>query len=219
MITGIIFDLDGTLIDSIPAHVDVLKEIAARHDVQITDDAFAHYNGMSSKEGFRKIMHEHHLHFSALKIAWELSRAKGRILEHIAIFPQTKTCLARLKNYDLAVATSSSRQYLNTILERFSISTNFSAKLSKDDVKHSKPSPELFLKAAKRLGKAPEACVVIEDSLNGVIAAKRAGMRVIALLTTTKKALFIGEATPSLCIKDLAALTPSLITRLGKKNL
>ena len=218
MLTGIIFDFDGTLIDSIPAHMKVLKKIAKRHGMTITNEAFSHYNGMSSTAGFRKIMHEHHLHFSALKIAWELFKAKKDIRNHVSIFPETKACLQRLKGYDLAVATSSHRDYLNELTRRFGIQHYFSALISASDVRHSKPSPEIFLKAAKQLGKKPEESVVIEDSLNGVIAAKRAGIPVIAILTTTKKELFVGEATPDLFIQTLDDLRPSLLKHLEKRK-
>lgn len=217
-ITGIIFDFDGTLIDSIPAHKKVIRKVARRHGIIITDEAFARYNGMSTRVGFTKIMREHHLYFGALKMLMELYKAKQDVLKHLRIFPQTKPALEALNNdYAMAVATSSNRKYLHDALSRFELHNYFQALLSADDVRHAKPSPEIFLKAAQALEKEPEECVVIEDSLNGIIAAKRAGMIAIAVLSSTPKELFVGEAEPDAFIEDLSGLTPARITRAWSK--
>ena len=211
-ITSIIFDYDGTLIDSIPAHKRAIRKVAKKHGIIITEEAFARYNGMSTKEGFGSIMREHHITFGAIRIAWEMRKEKKSIHEHINIYPDTKRTLERLeKRYALAIATSSNKAYLRKTLERFPIKEHFKAFTTANDVRHTKPSPAIFLKAASKLSAEPEACVVIEDSMNGVIAAKRAGMSVIAILTTTDKALFVGEAAPDAFITSLDELTETTI--------
>lgn len=217
-ITGILFDYDGTLVDSIPAHKKTIRKVARKHGIIITDEAFSRYNGMSTKRGFRKIMQEHHVYLGAVKIALELIKAKKNLLNEINMFPETKATLERLNNkYSMAVATSSNKNYLEKTVDRFNLRPYFQALLSANDIKHSKPSPEIFIKAAKRINKQPHECVVIEDSLNGIIAGKRGGMATIALLTTTKKELFVGEATPDLFIKDIAALTTKKIEQAWSK--
>ncbi|MBD3209416.1 HAD family phosphatase [Candidatus Woesearchaeota archaeon] len=217
-ITTIIFDLDGTLIDSVPAHKNVIRGIAAKHGIKITEDDFARFNGMSAYQGFKQVLHKHHLQFGLCRILWERTRARKDIMDNITLYPATTNRLQTLqKHYAMAVATSSSRHYLKKIMKRYSLQDYFSACMAKDDVNRSKPAPDIFLKAAKRMSKSPEQCVVIEDSLNGIIAAKRAGMAAIALLTTTKKALFKSEAAPDLFLKDLSELDKEGISKAESK--
>jgi HAD superfamily hydrolase (TIGR01509 family) len=118
------------------------------------------------------------------------------------------------EKYTLAVATSSNRKYLNKFLKQFSLEEFFSAQSTITDVRYGKPAPDIFLKAATRIRAKPEQCVVIEDSINGVIAAKRAGMKVIAVLSTTKKELFVGEAKPNAFIKHIGQVNSTIISKL-----
>lgn len=200
---AVIFDFDGTLIDSIPAHREAIRKVAAKHGLIITDEEFAKYNGMEAKEGFKHILEDLGVKLNLLPLLRERAGALAHIYGNVDIYPQTKACLKRLQHYPLAVATSSSKRYLTTLLKQFDIANSFQVTLSRDDIKEAKPNPEIFIKSAKALGERPESCVVIEDSINGIKAAKRAGMAAIALLTTTNKALFTGEAEPDLFINDL----------------
>ncbi|HKJ85437.1 MAG TPA: HAD family phosphatase, partial [Spirochaetia bacterium] len=83
--------------------------------------------------------------------------------------------------YRLAVGTASRRRVLDRVLEEAGLAPYFDATVGSDEVEHSKPAPDIFLEAARRLGAAPDRCLVIEDSQYGVEAAGRAGMRVVAL--------------------------------------
>ena len=211
---GIIFDFDGVIIDSIPAHKKNLKKIAEKHNISFEKSDFDTFNGMSTKEGFRRLIKERKLHKKAFWLALDLKFERRNIMKNIKVFPESKKCLLRLKKkYPLAVATSSRRKYLQKNLERFDLDY-FDVHLSKNDVKHAKPDPSIFLRAAEKLGKKPQDCIVIEDALNGIIAAKRAGMKTIALLTTTKKSLFTREAKPDMFIRNLDELNESLIKKL-----
>lgn len=217
-ITSILFDLDGTLIDSIDAHLDVIIEIAKKHDVTLSKEEFSHFNGMSTKEGFKKIMREKHINFRGLKlveIVIDRLRRGKEIENAITLYPQTIPMLEEVhKDYKLAVATSSDKKYLQRFLKRFSLEKYFFAYSTISDVHYGKPAPDIFLKAAKRLQVQAEQCVVVEDSINGVIAAKRAGMKVIAVLSTTKKELFVGEAKPNLFVKNIGEINKKLISKL-----
>ncbi len=217
-ITSLLFDLDGTLINSIDAHLNVIIDIAKKHDVHLSKNEFTHYNGMGTKEGFKKIMREKHIKFRGLNLAdfvIDRLRREKEIEDAILIYPQTKNMLAQLqKEYMLAVATSSDKKYLKKIIQRFSLQDYFTAYSTINDVHYGKPAPDIFIKAAQRLRVQPEQCLVIEDSINGVIAAKRAGMKVIAVLSTTKKELFVGEAKPHLFVNNIGEITKKNIMKL-----
>jgi HAD superfamily hydrolase (TIGR01509 family) len=218
MITSIIFDLDGTLIDSIPLHKKIFMDIAKKHHVVVTDEAFSRFNGMNTKTVFKKIMREQKLYLRALPIAFDLYFARRHILKKISIFTDTISTLTRLnKKYSMGIATSSSGRYLTKAITKFAFSPYFQAFLSSSNVTHSKPHPDIFLKAAQKLGKEAHVCVVVEDSVNGIIAGKRAGMTVIAVLTTTPKKYFTGEAKPDYFIKHLGELSPKIIEKAEKK--
>ncbi len=118
-ITNILFDLDGTLIDSIDAHLNIIIAIAKKHDVHLSKEEFSHVNGMSTKEGFKKIMREKHIKFRGLKlleIVIDRLRKEKEIEEKIKIYPQTKKMLEQVQKegYKLAVATSSNKKYART---------------------------------------------------------------------------------------------------------
>jgi beta-phosphoglucomutase-like phosphatase (HAD superfamily) len=102
------------------------------------------------------------------------------------MFPSTKTTLEQLRNMKLplAVATSSVSASARPFLDRTGIRSMFGVVVTGDEVKRGKPHPEIYLLTAKNLGISPEACLVIEDALSGVAAAKAANMRVAAIPDT-----------------------------------
>lgn len=205
-ITSVIFDFDGTIADSIPAHRSAIRRIAGRHGVAITDDDFARYNGMSAREGARRMIEELHIPVTLMTVLKERKAAMSHIMAATTLYPQAKPCLSRLERYRKALATSSNKAYLRPLLSRFGIEDSFDAIATGDESRRTKPAPDIFLNAMRKLGEKPERCVVVEDSINGIIAAKRAGAAAIAVLTTTDKKLFAGEAEPDLFIKDLGGL-------------
>ena len=104
------------------------------------------------------------------------------------------------------VATSSQRDYLEEIFARFDLLPRFSVALTAESVTHGKPHPEIYLKAAERLGMAPERCLAIEDAPKGVQSAARAGMAVVAVDTPYTAGLAIPEADARISGLDRFAL-------------
>ncbi|MFH0874436.1 MAG: HAD-IA family hydrolase [archaeon] len=116
--------------------------------------------------------------------------------------------LLKKNKYNIALASSSQRSHIDIVLKNNKIAGMFDFVISGLDVKFSKPNPEIFQKCAERFKSEPYECVVIEDAMNGVIAAKRAGMHCIAILSSTKKEL-LGEA--DILIDSIKEINISLI--------
>jgi len=216
---AIIFDLDGTLIDSVSVYLEIFLMLTRKFGKSgevFNENDFLRFNGMDIPSVIKKLLSEKrvkisilpYLFFNKKKLAEEI-RAKTKL------FPQTRECLDKLTSFPMAIATSASADYSAYNLNRFNISHFFKYCITKEATKNKKPAPDLFLLVSEKLKILPENCIVIEDSLNGVIAAKRAGMKCIAVLSTTPRDYFTGESTPDLIINNLGELTENLINEFS----
>lgn len=187
MLHAVLFDWDGVVVDSSAHHERSWEILAGRHGLSLPPDHF--------KRGFGKknnviipdlgwaaearevdaIAHEKE------EIYRELVRLHG-----IEPLPGVRELLAELyaAKMPTAIASSTERANLDLLLDIMDLRRFFAAIVSGDDVTHGKPDPSVFLMAAKSLGAHPGGCVVIEDALVGIEAAKRAGMYVLAVATT-----------------------------------
>jgi len=213
----LIFDLDGTLIDSLPGHLKATQAIIARHGGMLTDEEFSSYNGMGMREAAEKFIREKGLDMDVETVLREKDEAHEDIINHVELYQGVKGCLERFKDLKLAVATSSDRRYLERVMARFKLAEKFEALVRADDVERLKPAPDVFLEAARLVGAEPEECVVVEDAPHGVHGAKAAGMAVIAVLTTTAKEEFTGDAEPDAFIKSLDELDEKSLVKAESK--
>lgn len=183
MTIALIFDMDGLLIDSEPLYKRVEKGILKSFgitDFSILNEAF----GMKSEEAFAMYVERLNLPADPLELR---ERCRVGMLEmyrtELQLLPHAADCLATFHRagHPLALASSSMRPLLEAAVGKFGIDRFFSAIISGDEVTNGKPNPEIFLKAAGMLGAEPSDCVVFEDAPHGVLAAKRAGMKCIAI--------------------------------------
>lgn len=189
---GVIFDLDGTLVNSIPVHFKVHRKVFKKYGINLTPRFFqVHCNGTEAHEAYRYILN-HFLGSDKMydKVWATHSKLRKEIdLTKIKVFPGVKIMLKNLRNegYKIAVASSSHEDYIRTILKANDITDYFDFITGSDHVRHSKPNPAIFLNAWKGIGIPKNKCVIIEDTTNGVIAAKRAGIKCLCLLTSEKE--------------------------------
>ena len=186
MIKAIIFDMDGVLVDSLPAHLKAWQAFLKQHGVAYTKEDFAREIGPSTKELMAARITKHQLPLALDQAVEE----KERLFEaqQPMLFPGVPETLRSLqKRYALGVATSADRTLASSVLGRTQIASCFQTLVGSDEVARAKPDPALFLQAANRLGIKPEACVVVEDSPRGIEAAKAAKMRVIGITTSFPK--------------------------------
>jgi mannitol-1-/sugar-/sorbitol-6-/2-deoxyglucose-6-phosphatase len=185
MIKAAIFDMDGLLIDSEPfwrkSHVDALAE----HDVHITEDDVRKMAGKRTDEVVRHWRETHglvHVSNDTLENA-VVRRVTRHIHESGEGLPGVEQVINLLtkQNIPLAVASSSSPEIIDTVLEKLDLKKHLQFAHSAKHESFGKPHPAVFLTTAKKLGVDPADCVVFEDSLSGVRAAKAAGMKCIAV--------------------------------------
>jgi HAD superfamily hydrolase (TIGR01509 family) len=181
-IDAAIFDMDGVLLDSEPLHEDVTRSLLA--ECGVTTVSGVTYVGMTTRESFTLICREFALpHDPAELDARYTARVIPLLRERARPLPGVPDVLRALKarGLRLAVGSSSRLEVIEATLDGLGVRALFDVVVSAADMPRGKPAPDVFLEAAKRLGIAPEACVVIEDSERGVQAAHAAGMRCVAV--------------------------------------
>ena len=179
MIKAVIFDNDGVIVDSEPLHHLVEAQTIAGFGHKVAEDFFDRYVGIGMERMLDDWIERFQLPVSADELAKiHLQNLVTAFKQKVTLTPQIKKLISYLADhhYPMAVASSSTRELINVGLLKYQLKPYFAHIVSTDDVTRTKPNPEIFLTAAKRLGQAPENCLVIEDSAAGVTAAKAAGM-------------------------------------------
>lgn len=211
---GIIFDIDGVLVNSGKAHLSAWvrlgNEIGAPINKKILEDTF----GMHG----RYIITEWLGNGLPKRRVIDLAARKEAIFRSM-VDKQVKPIAGAVKlikeahkaGIKLAVASSGPRKNVEKILTFLRVRSYFSAKITGDDVKKGKPDPEVFEKAIKRLGLIPAHCVVIEDAPLGISAAKNAGAKVVGITTSRERR---DLAAANLVVTSFADLPLEKIRRL-----
>jgi len=181
---AVIFDLDGVLADSEPWWNQIDAKLLAEYGVSYRGEYHRNVLGVSYRLAVE--FYKNAFHISAA--VEELMRRRGEIAtdffaNRVDLFPFAKATLAQLREMKLplGVATSSVSASARPLLDRIGIRGLFNVVITGDEVQQGKPHPDIYLRAAKKLGISPEACLVIEDSLAGIAAGKGANMRVAAI--------------------------------------
>ena len=178
---GFIFDLDGTLADTMPTHYRAWTTIGERYGFTFPEANFYKLGGVPTAKIAQQLITAAGLSVDALTIAREKEQAYVAALFGSstvrAIEPVLE--LARLHRAEgpLAIASGSLRHLIDRTLAQLGITDWFAAIVSAEDTTRHKPEPDVFLEAARRLGVAPADCVVYEDTDIGLEAARRAGMQ------------------------------------------
>ena len=185
MIQTVIFDLDGVIIDSEPIHFSVESELFREYDADISHEKHMSFVGNSSKNMWAEVKKLAKIKYSVDELV-RLNEEKYlqylNKIKDIEPIPGAKELINEIYNnkLNLVIASSSSRNIINTVIHKFSLTKYFSIVISGAELKKSKPDPEIFNVASKLSKTDPKECLVIEDSGNGIKAAKLAGMKCIA---------------------------------------
>jgi HAD superfamily hydrolase (TIGR01509 family) len=191
-IKGVIFDLDGTLIDSEENYYESDKILLSGFGIGFTQEDKKKYVGTGNMSMMQDIKKRYGLADSAEDLLKKKNDIYlGIALKKTRVFPEMMRFLRLLREdgYSTAVASGSSPVILSKLLAKLDLESCFDAVVSSEDVERGKPEPDIFLEAAKRLGLGPESSAVVEDSVYGVMAAIRASMACIAVPYFTEKPL------------------------------
>lgn len=206
-IKAVIFDMDGVLLDSMPMHLKIWEELFKERKLPFNLEIFEEYNGMSSIDISKRLVEKFSLKEKPEKIfAEKLSKEKLMQEDMLNLFPETISVLKKLRrdNIKVAIATSALEHMVIYVKKRFGLDKHVDVFVESKDVKRTKPNPDVFLLAAKKLGVDPKDCIVVEDAVNGIIAANKAGMTSIAITTTFKSNVFKGKS--DFIIKNLSQI-------------
>jgi HAD superfamily hydrolase (TIGR01509 family) len=183
VIEAVIFDLDGVLLDSEQLWDDAREQLARERGGRWHENAQRDMMGMSSPEWSRYMHDVIGLPEPPEEISREVVERLAKLYrEHLPVVPGAREAVERLAaRWPLGLATSSNRELIDLALELLGVQHLFKATVSSEEVLRGKPAPDVYLEAARRLGVEPTRAAAIEDSENGILAAKAAGMRVIAI--------------------------------------
>jgi HAD superfamily hydrolase (TIGR01509 family) len=183
VIEAVVFDLDGVLLDSEQVWDEAREQLAKERGGRWHDRAQRDMMGMSSPE-WSAYMHETiGLPEPPDEINREVvDRLESLYREHLPVIPGAREAVERLaRRWPLGLASSSNRELIDLVLDLLGVSHLFVATVSSEEVARGKPAPDAYLEAARRLGVDPATSAAVEDSHNGILSAKAAGMRVIVI--------------------------------------
>ncbi|MGH7398952.1 MAG: HAD family hydrolase [Candidatus Rokuibacteriota bacterium] len=179
-VQALIFDMDGVLVDSEPFGFEALRRVMARYGLGYSEEENAEFLGRTTLESCRILKARHALPDSAEALA---ALYLESMIEQIGSgpipMPGVPDVLERVRasGHRLALASSAELRVIHANLAALSLGPLFETVVSGTEVARGKPAPDVFLAAAERLAVPPDGCLVIEDSRNGLLAAKAAGMR------------------------------------------
>lgn len=181
---ALIFDLDGTLVDSMPAHFESWCHALALHGAAgiFGEDVFQAMGGRPTHDIVGDLNGEHGLSLDPEAICFAKREWFRKNLHKVELYHEVVDfARSHAGKVPLAVATGSSRIGAELTLQAVGLSDLIDEVVSCDDVKCGKPAPDIYLEAASRIEVAPERCVAFEDAPAGIMAAQSAGMRVVAV--------------------------------------
>jgi HAD superfamily hydrolase (TIGR01509 family) len=181
-IRAVVFDLDGVLADSEGLHILAWEEIAREYRLSGDHMPLHDWIGYPDTEIVQEVVRDYALSISPGELLEHKRRIYRRLVaERLTPIPGSLEALDQLDSIPLGLATSSSRSEVELMLRVLGIADRFRTIVTSDDVACSKPAPDTYRLAVKRLGVAPENCVAVEDSSTGMQSALRAGLTVLAV--------------------------------------
>lgn len=211
---GIIFDMDGVIVDSNPAHKEAIQLFCKKHSQDLSQNFIENrLYGRTNKEWIPELFGEisdaqlKELADEKEEMFRDMFNPEDHIVDGIHDFIED----LKQANIPMAVGTSAPKENADYILGRLFLKDYFDVILDSSDVTHGKPHPEIYLKAAKALDRKPTNCIVFEDSVSGVAAGRKAGATVIGVTTTHTQE----ELSPcARVIESFTGIKPSQITQL-----
>ena len=184
---AVIWDMDGVIADTAPYHLKAWQEVLHKRGVNFTEEDFRHCFGQRNDTIIRNALGKEVAQEEINAIAREKEAGfRQKVKQNIKPLPGAIKLIKSLgeRGFKLALASSAPIENIQLVIIGLGISDYFHAIITGRDVTEGKPSPQSFLLAAQKLGIEPKNCIVVEDAVAGVSAAKKAGMRCLAITNT-----------------------------------
>ena len=213
MIAAVVFDLDGLLLDTEQVWDEAREALAQERGGRWHPGAQRDMMGMSSPEWSRYMHNTIGLREPPEEINREVVARLAAIYEReLPVIPGAREAVERLaERWPLGLASSSNRELIDLVLDLLGVSALFTATVSSEEVARGKPAPDVYLEAARRLGVRPANAAAVEDSHNGILAAKAAGLRVLAIPNRHFPPDVEALAQADAVLDSLAELTPRAV--------
>ena len=181
---GLIFDCDGTLVDSMPLHWRAWDTVCQRHGIDFAEERFYAMGGVPSKKILGMLKAEQGLNFNTAQVSREKEEAYLPLMREVKLIePVAEIARAHHGKIPLGVATGGRTQFIQPLLKSLGVMDWFDALVTSDDVENPKPAPDTFLKAAALMGVPAEDCRAYEDTDLGMDAIRAAGMEAVDVRT------------------------------------
>ena len=225
VLRAIIFDFNGVLVDDEPIHLDMFQKVLKEKGLTLSEkDYYKRYLGLDDRGCFKLVYQDHGIILDESTLG-ELIRLKAgyygaAIEKKIVVFPGVKELIPVLSlRFPLAIASGALRSEITMILESVRLKHYFQVIVSTEDVSEGKPNPEIFIKALTLLNKGKEdsevirssECLVVEDSKEGIRAARRAGIKCLAV-TNSHPAEELTQANA--VVKGLDEVTIAILEKI-----
>lgn len=209
----VIFDMDGVIVDSAQYHYLAWRSLLQKRSREYSYAEFQTNFGRRTDMQVRRILGDIPDAEVAAFVREKDILFREIIARSVTAFPGAIELIKTIKRYGgkLAVGSSSPTETVHLITEKLGVKDDFDTIVCGNEVTESKPSPQIFLTAAKKLGVTPEKCIVIEDAVIGITAAKKGGMRAVAV-TNTHSREYLNEA--DLIVDSLQELTINTLENL-----
>lgn len=182
-IKAILFDMDGLLVDSEPLHFSAHKQALAEQDIQITKEDYIQNGVSGGRRSFYEVMQiKYHKKIDIALVKKRKKELYGELIKQIQVFEGVKRIVEMLHpHYRMAVVSNTHLEYIQKTLSHVAMEEYFEVISSAKELEHPKPFPDVYFSAIKKLKLDASECIALEDSRNGIEAAKNAGIKCIAI--------------------------------------
>jgi len=211
---GVIFDMDGVLVDSFEPHFLSWQQSARVWGLDMTKEQFTQTFGRTSRDIAKTLWGDKLSNKDIIAFDMRKEQEYRKIIrDDFPAMPGAPELITQLceSGFKLAIGSSGPAENVELVLECLKARDKFCATVNGSEVRHGKPGPDVFLIAADKMGLAPNRCCVVEDAPAGVQAAKSAHMAVVAITGTVDKSQLVDA---DMVIESLQELTPQIITSL-----